>query len=123
LNAPVEIPQQASSSTIIQDNIFSLDTDSGYYNSILSPIIQQNPMVETETDIFFFLIYNDLYSLSLPTNFSYQKIIDGNMNIVAFSSFLFSDHLQMVVPYKQIILHTNLNIEVIVVGKKYDTYT
>jgi len=73
-------------------------------------------MVETETDIFL-KIYNNLHSFSLPTNYSYQKMINGNMNVVAFSSFLFSDHLQMVVHYKQIILHSNFNIEVIVVGK------
>lgn len=122
LNTSVDIPQHASSGTIIQDNVFSLDTDSGYYNSIISPIIHQNPMIETETDIFL-KIYNNLHSFSLPTNYSYQKMINGNMNVVAFSSFLFSDHLQMVVPYKQIILYSNLNIEVIVVGKKYATYS
>jgi len=122
LNTSVDIPQHSSSGTIIQDNVFSLDTDFGYYDSTLSPIIQQNPMVETETDIFL-KIYNNLHSFSLPTYYSYQKMINGNMNVVAFSSFLFSDHLQMVVPYKQIILHSNFNIEVIVVGKKYATYS
>jgi len=50
-------------------------------------------------------------------------MIDGNMNVMAFSSILFSNHLQMVLPYKQIILHSNLNIEVIVVGKKCTTYS
>ncbi|KAE9536988.1 hypothetical protein AGLY_006795 [Aphis glycines] len=62
LNASVDIPLHASSVTIIQENVFSLDTDSVF---------------------------------SLPANYSYQKMIDGNMSVVAFSSFLFSDHFQM----------------------------
>lgn len=52
LNVSVDISQHASSGIIIQDNIFSLDTDSGYYNSTLFPIIKKNPIVETDTDIF-----------------------------------------------------------------------
>jgi len=79
-------------------------------------------MVVTETSIFFFkfTITFIFCHYSLPTNFSYQKMIGGNMNVVIFSSFLFSDRLLF---YRQFILHINLNIEIIVVGKKYATYT
>lgn len=109
-----QIPSQDSGAQF-QNKFLS---DPGFKDLSLSTINKDNSN-ETEKDLYL-NIYNNLKFLTLPKHFTFQTIIT-NKKIILVSSFLFSEHLQMVILYKQFMLHQNLSIEIIIYGIKYST--